>query len=260
MSVPLTTQRVFAVARETCRQTVRERTAAVMVCLASAAIVLSVFLAPLALGEVERVVVDVGLALASITPVLVVTVCGCILLTHELARRMWVPLLATPVRRAEFLAGRALGLYVTGAVALVALTGVHIGTLAMVTGRGVWRVLPANLLTLGELGVMVATMTLFCAFSTPGLTAAFTGAAFLVGHAASDLLRGSTELGNAGGTIARIGYVLIPHLDMFNGRAAVVYNEGVSVAQLAAAGLYAVCYCTALMVLACLAFERREIA
>lgn len=260
MNAHVSARRVFAVARETCRQTIRERTAAVMVCLASLTIVGSVFAAPLALGEVERIVVDVGLALATLTPFLVVTVGGSILLTQELARRMWAPLLATPVHRAEFIAGRAVGLYVTGAAALLALTAVHIGTLAMVTGTGVWRVAAANALALGELGVMVATMTLFCSFSTPGLSAAFTGAAFIVGHASRDLLNGSIELGNLAGAIARVGYVLIPHLDMFNGRTAVVYGEPVPMSQLASAGVYAVCYSTALLTIACLAFERREIA
>lgn len=252
-------RRIAAVARETLRQSVRDRTASVITALAAIAIVLSVFLTPLALGEGLRVVIDIGLALTVLAPCGIILVTGVMLFAQETTRRTLLPILATPVTRAEILLGRALGLWTTAILVAAALTAVHLGTLAMVTGRAWWTLLPANLLAVGEITVMVAALTLFSAISTPGLTAVFTGTVFVLGHAASDMLGIAHGLPPVGAWTVRALYGLIPHLEMFNGRSAVVHGSTLAATRLATAGAYAGAYSAGLLSVACLAFRRREV-
>ena len=251
--------RTFAVAQETFRQTARDRTSAVLVGLALAAMMTSVVLAPLALGEAPRVVADTGLVVVVLTCLAVLTTSSASLLTREIDRKTLLHVLSTPVRRREYVLGRAAGLFATGTLVATVLCTVHLALLAAMTGTIWWSLVGANLLALAEVAVLVAVLSVFSAFSTPGLTACLTVGVFVIGHGSADLLAAVGRLTPAAQWTARALYIALPHLDMLNARAAAVHAGSVGLDQIRWGWAYAVVYASALLALATVLFERREL-
>ncbi len=251
--------RTLAVAEETFRQTARDRTSAVLVILAIVAMVGSLVLAPLALGDAARVVADAGLVLVVLTSLAVLASSSAQLLTREIERKTLLHVLATPVRRSEFVLGRAAGLFATGALTATVLCAVHVALMALVTRTIWWALVGANLLALAEICVLVAVVSVFSAFSTPGLTVCFTVAVFVVGHGSADLVAAAGRLTPATQVLARAIYVALPHLDMLNARSAAVHAQAVALGAIGWGWAYAAVYSAALLTLAVALFERREL-
>ncbi len=257
--LPARLHRIFAVAQEIFRQTARDRTSAVLVALALAAMAGSVVLAPLALGDAPRVVADAGLVLVVLTCLAVLTTSSSQLLTREIERKTLLHVLSTPVRRSEYVLGRALGLFATGALVASVLCAVHVALLAALTHTIWWSVLGANLLALAEVAVLVAVVSVFSAFSTPGLTSCLTVGVFVIGHGSADLFAATERLSPAAQWVARAFYVALPHLDLLNARSAAVHAQGIGLTQIEWGWAYAVVYAGAMVILATVLFDRREL-
>jgi ABC-type transport system involved in multi-copper enzyme maturation permease subunit len=251
--------RVAAIAKNTLREVARERVFLVLVLFGLGLAGVSLVLAPLALGEGPKVVLDFGLAGASALATLVVIVLGSSLLHKELDRRTIYAVMAKPIRRAEFLAGKYAGLWVGAAALLAAMTLLTAVLLGVTGGPIPWTIGDALLLSLAELVIVTAVVVFFSSFTTPLLTAFFTAATLLAGHFAEDLLyfgtHGASRLLAAA---TRGAYWLLPHLEVFNARGLVVHGVPVGHDRLLFAAAYAVLYGGALLAAAAAVFERRD--
>jgi Cu-processing system permease protein len=118
------------------------------------------------------------------------------------------------------------------------------------------------LLTLGEVSIIAAVATFFASFSSPFLTAAFTGGVFLVGRSADTLanlppkLFGSTlrGLGKAAASVFPNLQVYVPPRPLLLGQVSDVSLAGFC----GAASAHALFYATVLLVLSALIFRRRD--
>lgn len=248
-----------AVARNTIREVVRQRMMLVLALFGVGLLAASQVLSPIALGEGKKVVTDFGLAGSSLLATLLAVVLGSSLLHKELERRTIYAVMAKPIRRAEFLLGKFLGLWVTAAALVVGMTGILLVLLATVYGDSPWLLLGSMALTIVELGVITALVVFFSAFTTPALTALFTAAAIVVGHFADDLLYFATQ--GASPFLAKTTeaiYWLVPHLAVFNVRGQVVHGVAVEPERLVFGAAYGLLYVAALLIAAGAVFERRE--
>ena len=251
--------RALAIARNTVREVIRERVALVLALFGVGLLGVSLVLSPLALGEGRRVVLDFGLAGASMLATLLTIVLGSSLLYKELDRRTIYAVMAKPIRRSEFLLGKYAGLWVTAAALLAAMVAITMALIG-VTSRSVpWTSLGSLALSLAELGIVTAVVVFFSAFTTPLLTAFFTAAVLLAGHFAEDL----RYFGTHGGSqllayVTEGAYWLLPHLEVYNARGLAVHGLPVEPARLAFAVAYAGLYAAALLFAATAIFERRE--
>ena len=255
----MTGARVAAITHNTLREVARERVFLVLVLFGLGLAGVSLVLAPLALGEGRKVVLDFGLAGASALSTLVVIVLGSSLLHKELDRRTIYAVMAKPIRRAEFLAGKYAGLWTSAAALLAAMTALT-AILLSATGGGIpWQVGSALLLSLAELAIVTAIVIFFSSFTTPLLTAFFTTATLLAGHFAEDLLYFGTHGASrllAGAT--EVTYWLLPHFEVFNARGLVVHGVDVGPERLLFGAAYAALYGGALLAAAAAIFERRD--
>jgi ABC-2 family transporter len=252
-------RRTLAITRNTVREVLRERVVIVLALFGVAMAIGAQALSPLALGEGRKVVIDFGLAGASLLASLLAVFLGSTLLHKELDRRTIYAVMAKPIHREEFLLGKFIGLWGTAGLLMAGMTGIVLAVVTVCYGSTPWVALQALWLTLLELGIVTAVVTLFSAFTTPALTAFFTVATVAAGHFAEDL-RYFASQGAAAAVVALtdMAYWALPHLELFNARGLVVHGIPVAPERLAFATAYGVLYMGGILVLAGTIFRRRE--
>jgi ABC-type transport system involved in multi-copper enzyme maturation permease subunit len=237
----------------------RERIVLILAVFGAGLVGASQVLSPLALGEGRKVVTDFGLAGSALLATLLVVFLGSNLLYKELDRRTIYAVMAKPVRRAEFLLGKFIGLWLTTALLLVAMTLMVLALLAAVHGSAPWILLGSLQLTLFELGIVTALVIFFSSFTTPGLTALFTFGVVVAGTFSGQILYfGGQDTGTVVSAVSTFLYWLVPHLTVFNARGLVTHGTAVPPERLAFAAAYGLLYMGALLAAAGAIFERRE--
>jgi Cu-processing system permease protein len=250
---------VWAIATNTFREAIRDRILYGLLAFAILLIACSVALADLSIGQQERLMKDIGLAAISLIGVLMAVFLGIALISREVERRTAYTILSKPIRRYQFVLGKYLGLVLTIGVN-VAVMGAALSGLLAVYGWWQANVAAALLLTMVELLVVAGIATLFSSFTTPTLSAIFTLGLFVIGHLTGTLRAIAERAPGGGGRLfAAVLYRTLPNLEAFNVKGRVANSELVSLAEVGLAGAYGALYLAALLALAILIFERREL-
>ncbi len=251
--------RIFSIGLNTFRETVRNKILYVILAFALLVIGLSYFLADLSVGDLARIIADVGLASIQLFGVIMAVFLGITLVSHEVERKTVFLILSRPVPRWEFIVGKAAGLcgtlFLTTLVMALTLFFVHAGH------AGAWE--PGILIACAgiymELVLLIFLASFFSTFTTPTLSAIFTLSMFLIGHVSRDLVVfGSRASSGTVRLAADAIYYLLPNLENFNWKNEVVYGTVRSLAVLPFAAGYMVCYGAAVLFLACLIFSRKD--
>lgn len=251
--------RIAAIARATFAEAIRHRILYLLLVFALVLIVFSRLLALLTVGEDAKIIKDVGLSAINLFGVLVALFVGVGIIFRELERRTVQTTLAAPVARWEYLLGKYLGL--AGAITLNALLMAAV-LFVVLAARGAfaWPLATAVFLLWVELMFITATAVFFSSFSTPIFSALFTAGAYVVGHLAWSLPMLEQRLAPGVGRAAvRAVYYLVPNLEYGDVRALAVHGVPIPPARVLFATTYGLTYAAALLVLACLAFRRRDL-
>lgn len=252
--------RIAHVATHTLRETVRDRVFLVTLLFALVLIGGSVAVSPLAAGERDKVIKDIGLASISAIGTLLAVFVGASLVHREMERRTIYTLLTRPLGRTEYVIGKYLGVVLTlvlnvaiMAVFFSALVRFYLGSL---TGAH----LAAIYLIGVELAVLAAFSILFSVLASPVLSALFTLALFFVGHLTGDIREFVRMLppGLFRSFTSAVGYTL-PNLEYFNAKGMAVYGRPVEPSLLFWATLYGAGYAMIAMAVAVLVFRRKDI-
>jgi hypothetical protein len=119
--------------------------------------------------------------------------------------------------------------------------------------------LAAFYLTFLELSLINSAVVLFSTFVSGALAATFTICLFVIGHLSESIMQFGQLVGGSGQALtSRILYFVVPNLEIFNIRGAVVHGEAISEAHLGLATLYGTCYTALLLLVACHLFARKE--
>ncbi len=272
----------LTIARNTFREAVRDRVLYLVAAFGILVLVSGKVVGWVSVGEDIKVVRDVGLSAVSFFGAMIAIFVGTGLIQRELGGRTIYTILARPVARWEFVAGKYLGLLGTvlasaGAMAAVFLVYLVIMT-AVAPGEAVvevepppalgWPVFQSLILTGAELIVVTSIAVLFSSVSTPILSAVFTFFAYVAGQFASsvrllaDLLAptpGAPVGWDPGRILLEVVYRIMPNLDMMNIRTGAVNGVAIANGQLAWTVLYALAYAGFVLAVACALFERRDL-
>jgi ABC-type transport system involved in multi-copper enzyme maturation permease subunit len=246
-------------ARNTFRESVRDRVLVAVLSFGALFVVSAVVLAPLTLGEQERVIRDLGLAAISLFTVLLIVLLGTAMVYREVERRTIQTILTHPVSRPAFILGKFLGFYATVLVSLAMLSAVYLLVVALF-GGGVHAWLLATLgLAALEAMIVTAVAILFSTIASPLLSAVFTFLVFVAGHLAQDVKR-LTEVSDNPGlhAVASAFGAVLPALHLFDARNNLLSGIAVPPSQLAGCAAYAVLYTAAVLAVTVLAFSRRD--
>jgi ABC-type transport system involved in multi-copper enzyme maturation permease subunit len=251
---------IVAVALNTFREAIRDRILYLILAVALVVVAGSRFVAMLTVGSEVKIVKDLGLSAVSVFGLLIAVFIGVSLVSKEIERRTVFTLLAQPVARWQFVAGKYAGLLLVLASNVAVVGG---GVLAAVAfmGESPSALLPAIALILVELAVVAAFAVLFSSFTNPMLAAVGTVAVYVAGHLSwsFDLLRKRVTTG-AGRVLCDALHAVLPNLDRLDLKADAVHGAAIPTGTFAAAAAYGAFYALAVVLLACIVFERREFA
>ncbi len=261
-------QRIMAIARNTFRETVRDKILYNLILFALIMILTSLALGQLTLGNEHKVILDLGLASISVFGMLIAIFIGIGLVYKELEKRTVYALLAKPVHRYELILGKYLGLLFTLLVNLAVMT-VGLELALLYTGRveaaGYLRVLPAAFMIFLSLALITALALLFSTFSTPALSALFTFFFWVIGHFGNDLQKfGEYSKSVPVKWLCRFLYYVIPNFSnfaMLDSRSVIQttgYYQPIDAAAIAGATSYCVIYCALVLTLSISIFMRRD--
>jgi ABC-type transport system involved in multi-copper enzyme maturation permease subunit len=249
---------IVAIALNTFREAIRDRILYLILAFALLLIATSQFVSLLTVGSEVKIVEDLGLSAISIFGLLTAVFVGVSLVFKEIERRTVYTLLAQPVRRWQFVAGKFAGLsLVLGS--LVLLTAASLMAVVALKGESPGGLVPAIALEFVELELIAAFAVLFSSFTNPILAAVGTVATYVAGH-----LSWSFELlekrlpSHAAKTMCRVLHAVVPNLDRLNVKAFAVHGVALPPGYFTAAVAYGLSYAVAVVVIACLVFESRE--
>lgn len=251
--------RILLVALATYRETVRRR-----VFLAAVGFSFLIFFAPLlaiplASGQKETLVKDIGLSFINIFGILLAVLMSTSLLHDEIDRRTVYTILARPIRRRDYVIGKYLGLLLMSAANIGIMAAAFLAILGVSLGRIELPLLASVVLSFLEVAVVTAVALLLTTVSTPLLAACATLLFCVAGHFVGDLSAfGEHFAGPASRAALSAVSLLLPNLENFNAKGELVYGSGVSLQFLALSASYAACYAVLLLFLSALLFERRE--
>lgn len=261
--------RVWAIGLNTFREAVRNRVLYVLVMFVVVLMAFSLVLGELSLHEEVRVIKDLGLAGISFFGVLIALFLGVNLLSKELDRKTVYFVIPKPLLRWEFLLGKFVGLAATLSLLVVAMSVALWGFVAVQGGHYGVALIRAEVLVLLELILLIALAMLFSSFSSPYLSAMFTGALWIIGRNRPELVAFATgkKLGDTPtGTLLELIADVLPDFHAFyisgadlGGQVVSVHESFVSWGYVAQVAGYGLVYAAACLLGAVLLFARRDL-
>ncbi len=217
----------------------------------------SITLSSLTYGEQHRIIADLALTSAQAFGTLIAVFLGAGLVAGDIQRRTVYPIVAKPVSRWEYLAGRYLGLVLTLTLNLLVMALATGAVLAVYTGGlaflGSTPIVSAFVGLGAQLAMVAAIAILFSSVTNPTLAAIFTLGLAISGQFARDVF----VFYRTHEWVRAIAYA-IPNLSALDYKVQVVYQRPVPGAVLAGALLYAALYVGLVLSVASLAFARRD--
>lgn len=251
---------LFSIARNTFRETVRDRVLYNLVFFVLLITAAAVFLGELTAGNEARVIVNLGLTVVLFFGAFISIFVGVSLVSKEIEKRTVFAIFSKPIRRSEFLVGKYLGLCVTLLVN-VAIMALGIGlALAYVGGTQLIRsCLAAILLIYFELIILTAIAILFSSFSSPTLSALLTFLIFVIGHFSSALNQIAASLAPGGAKLFFDAlYYFLPNLSFFMFITNAAHGRLPSFTYLISAAFYSIIYVCILLACSSFIFARRN--
>jgi ABC-type transport system involved in multi-copper enzyme maturation permease subunit len=261
-----------AVAINVYKESIRDRVPYNLVLFATLLIGSSYLLGQLTAGQDVKIIKDLGLAATSVFGLFIAIFIGIGLVSKEVERRSIYALLAKPVSRSQFIAGKYAGLVLTLAVNVAVMTVALYAVLGYMDwmenpeAKKAWEAPamdPALLLAVAliflELMLITAIALFFSTFSSPILSAALTFGLYVAGHFNADLKNFDRVVESpAAARLARGVYHVLPDLSAFDIKLEVVHGLPVAAGYLASTALYGGAYIAALLLAATFIFSRRD--
>ncbi len=258
-------RRIFAIARNTFREAVRNKILYSLLFFAILIILSALAMGQLSLHEEIRMTRDVGLYGIDLFGVVIAVFVGVNLLYKELDLKTVYTMLPKPIHRWEFVLGKWLGMVLTLTVQVVVM-GVTLGVTLAVQGAA-FDVPMAKAVWLLFVNVVVITSVavFFSSFSSPFLSGFFALGIFVLGRSVPDIRALAEKTGGAVKTLIEVGTTVLPNLHLFYPSGAIIGAQQVSVHEglvgadyILSTTVYGAGYSVVVLVLAMLIFRRRD--
>lgn len=258
---------VFAIAKNTFREAIRDRILYGFLFFAICLILFSLVLGQLSFNEEVRAAIDVGMAGVSFFAVLMAIFLGITLLHKEIEKRTLYTILSKPISRGTYLIGKFFGLAGTILVQVLLMVLVWIAVLGVLGAPPTAGMFVSVLLILAEALFVIALALFFTSFSSPFLSGLFCMGIFAAGRNAEligKLAENKSMTWMAPfleGVVAVLPnfYLFYPSGKMVEGSWATVHGQFVTSGYLFSALGYSVLCTSALLIVSIALLNRRDL-
>jgi ABC-type transport system involved in multi-copper enzyme maturation permease subunit len=247
-------------ARLSFREALRDRilwaffgAALVMVCA-------SLLLGTLTFAEQVKITVDLGLGMIHWLALALTIFLGVTVVGKEIRTRTVYSVLARPISRFEYLAGKYIGLMLTIAVSSLVLGVALLGLLAVLKTEATQSLYASVWSTLMEMAVVASFALLMSLIASPFVAAFATFGWWAAGSFSTDILFFASKAEDGAALWAgKIVYYLIPRLDLFQIKNRVVYEPSIEFTEIMRLTVYGATLGAILLVGALFVFQRKEL-
>jgi len=252
--------RVWTVAWNTFRESIRNRVMLNILLFAIALILLSLVVGDWSMGHQVKVIKDFGLSAMSLFGLLIALFIGIRLMVQELEQRTIYIIASKPIQRWEIVLGKFFGLAVTIAINLF-LMALTLWIVDWVVEKRIdLGLAPAIVLMYVEILLVVGFALFFSSFTSPTLSAVATIVVFVIGHM-SGFLRDYVQIYPDKGFhwLLKAIYYVVPNLENLNLKSTVVEHLELPPHTFGFGLLYGLGYIFVVLFLTVSIFERRDL-
>jgi ABC-type transport system involved in multi-copper enzyme maturation permease subunit len=180
---------------------------------------------------------------------------------NDVENRTVYPVFARPIGRFVYVMGKFLGAFLTVAIGTAAMAAAFGILIASYEGHFDWYLLLAIGFALIESAVICAVATAISTTASPAVTASLTFVLYIFGAVKIGYVRGLIDrLPDAvQKTVMSVFYHLLPNLECFNLKAALVHHDPIPASYLVQVALYGFCYTAFVLAAGSVRFARREV-
>lgn len=252
-------KKIFLLSQNAFKELIRRRWISIFFIFAVAVIIISVSFGFLSVEEERKFVLDMGLACVSIFSVLLAIFGVATLIPNEVEKKTVEVLFSKPFSRLDFIFGKLLG----GVIFIVLVY--LLMSIALVSALAI-KGIPINfklskVLLIGSFEPMlISAIAIFAStvFASPVISSAFTFFVYIVGHLNATLSHVSEHSLNIFKHIGFLLSMIVPNLEIFNLREALLIESTISNFYIMKAFLFALTYVIAFCLFSNLIFSRRE--
>jgi ABC-type transport system involved in multi-copper enzyme maturation permease subunit len=251
---------ILAIAKNTFRETVRDRILLSAFFVIVAIIIFTLFIASISLEQSTRMIVDFSVTAIYALQIFVAIFIGSMLIYKEIERKTFYLILPKPISQLEIIIGKCLGLTLTTIAVTLLSTSVLYLILFIQSGQiFFWPILVSVLLSSFESILLILISILFSGITSPILASVSTIAIFIIGHAEGIFryMFMTTQI-PAVEYVAKAVYYVLPNFEKFNIRNDIIHGIVPSFTMVIIAMLYAFSYALLLLVITQAAFKKKD--
>jgi ABC-type transport system involved in multi-copper enzyme maturation permease subunit len=250
----------IVIAKNTFKETVRDRIILGSVIIAVLTMLVSFFVGTISLDQDVRIIIDLSLTAIYLLQIFIAIFIASSLVHKEIERKTFFLILPKPIDRQSVILGKGLGLLLTVTVVTLITSS---ALAALLTIKGALSFFPYVALALFfsslEVVLLILVAFMFSLLSSPILSALFTVAIFLVGHSGSiiqTIVEKTTSIPTK--VVLEAVYYVLPNLEKFNLRNEVVYKIVPDIKVFVFAVSYVFIYGVILFYVNRLLFQKKE--
>jgi len=251
----------LVIALNTFKEAVRNKVFYTLIFFAFVFTVFSISLSTMVLGDMVKVIIDMGLANIEIFGALIAIFVGIFLVYKELERRTIYTIITRPISRWQFILGKYLGLVLTLIVEIFIMTSIFFAIIIFFNDAP--EKIPALMLAIWlifiKLLLITAVAVFFSSISTPILSGMFTLAFYVIGSISGHLMS-LIEQNTAPmfATFIRMLAFLLPDFRFLDVKGMVYYEHEITASKIFLATSYGLLYTVIILALAMLIFDRKD--
>ncbi len=249
---------VFVIAKNTFREAIRDRILYGILAFGGLYVLLSLFMARLALGDF-LMVRSFGLAGIYLFGVLATVFLGSSIIYKEIERRTLYFVLAKPVSRRDVLLGKFVGLFAATLLTVALMAVIYLGVILSAGGGWDWGGLFAIGFEVLELALLTALLIFLSTVASPLFATLCAVILLFSGHLLSTVAANARAMNAAVNALVNFLYYVLPNLEKFNIRNLVVHGVSVPAGEAFWTAAYALLYVLLSLFLAGIFFKNKEL-
>jgi len=259
---------VLAIASTTLGEAIRRRVLLIILMVGLSFLIIAPSLSQLTPRGQTGVLRDMTLGILNITAAILAVTLTVYLIPNEVERRTIYTILSKPVQRWQFLVGKFLGSVAALTLMVGLMTVVLVVAFALQQGTtdpgDLAPLIKAPFLMIFKMSLLAAVAMFFSTFVTPVVNFFLAGLVYVFGTLLNPFFESVTTQKNAGvvNLVSKITHYAFPNfsnLDMKSGAAMESQLRGSEAVYMFNGVIYALIYCSILVALAVLIFDRKEL-